>query len=135
MKIKFLIADEFRQEMNYKVTALGLFPDDTVIFIKGQRPANAPDNAPTGIERLSIMVVVSDIEGSHSYKGKIVDPNGQMIGKEHPFADNCLVKEGMSQSFVFEMKPFIFQLPGIYKFIFYIDDQPKEFPFEMRMQS
>jgi len=133
MRIKFLMAEEFRPEPNNKITVLGLFAGDTLIFNKGPRPEGVPEDAPIGLERLAFLLTISDLDGTHSFKGRVFEPNGQPMNSEQLLGNGIMIEEGMSHSIIYAMKPFIFKTRGVYKFVLYVDDIPHEFQFEIRL--
>lgn len=137
MKIKFLIAEEFRQETNNKIAALGVFPGDVVVLLKQAQVAKAvaQGSAPIALERLAFLVTVSELGGTHNFKGEILDPKGEK-SKEgtRQLGESITIQPGMTHSIVVESKPFVITEPGMYKFVFYVDETPYEFPFEIRNQ-
>lgn len=131
MKIKFLMAEEVRPELNGKSTVLGLFADD-VLLMQGKRPEDAPQEVPDGLERLTFLLNVSDIsEGLHHFKGNITDPSGAPYNPVSSLGDETIMK-GLSRSIVVEIKPFIIKSKGVYHFNLYVDDVLTSFPFEIR---
>lgn len=131
MKIKFLMAEEIRPEINGKSSVLGLFPDD-IIVVQANRPEGISPEIPDGIERLSFLLNVSDLpEGSHFFKGNITDPSGAAYNPLGSLGEET-IKKGFSRSIVVEVKPFIVKQKGIYHFNLYVDDLLTTFPFEVR---
>jgi len=141
VNIQFIIADEFRPEASGKVTSIGVYPGNHIILLKPQQ--DTPDTVIPMLERVAFLITISELEGSHNYSGKIIDPNGNSVIdpkinhiKEgvQPFGEGITIGEGMSHSFVFELKPFFIRTIGRYKFILYVDDTPHEFTFDIRKQ-
>lgn len=132
MKASFLIAEEVRPEASGKMTLLGLFPGDTIILHKGERPEGVPENAPAGLEKLTIMATISDTEGTYKVKGKIVDPSGKF--KELELGE-ATIQKGFSHSAIIELKPFLIKQPGIFHFEYIVGKKKFDFPFEVREQS
>lgn len=135
MKLKFLIAEEFRPEANNKISALGVFAGDVIILLK-KPDQPATEKALMGLERLAFLVTVSELDGTHNFKGAILDPNrNQMELGIKSLGDGVVIQPGLAHTVVVEAKPFVIKIPGIYTFVFYIDDDPYEFPFEIRTSS
>ncbi|WP_150102933.1 DUF6941 family protein [Sideroxydans lithotrophicus] len=141
MNLQFLIAEEFRPEASGKVTALGVYPGNYIILLKP--PQGIPDTAIPTLDRVAFLITVSELKGSHNYSGKIIDPNGNSVIDPNsnqikegvqPFGEGITIGEGMSHSFIFELKPFSIKTMGRYKFILYVDDAPHEFTFDIRKQ-
>jgi hypothetical protein len=131
MKIKFLMAEEIRPEINNKASIVGLFPDDVVVLIRN-RPADAPPEVPDGVERLSFLINVGELpEGVHKFKGIIITPSGEPYNPEMLLGEE-IAKKGFSHSLIVQLKPFIVKSRGIYHFNFYVDDLLTSFPFEIR---
>jgi len=131
MKIKFLIAEEIRPEMNNKATVIGLFSDDVVVMTSN-RPKDAPPEIPDGIDRLTFLINVSEIpEGLHKFKGQIITPTGEPYNPEMTLGEET-IKKGLSHSIIVQLKPFIVKNRGMYKFNVYIDDALTSLPFEIR---
>jgi hypothetical protein len=127
VKIKFLVADEFRAEAAGKQMALGLYADDIIILEPKSEVANG--GLPAGIDRLAFLINVSDVpEVKHIYKMQIIDPSGSPHGNEIPLGEYIIAK-GTSRSFVIEAKPFLIQGVGTYKLNFFIDDIIHTFSF------
>lgn len=131
MRIKFLVAEEVRSEVGGKFTVLGLIPDEVLIF-ESSRPANASAEIPDGIDRLALLLVVSDLaDGVHKFKGQIFDPIGEPYNPEIALGEG-VVEKGTSRSMIVELRPFIVKKYGIYHFDLYVDDELSSFPFEIR---
>lgn len=136
MKIKFLVAEEIRMEMGGKLTILGLFPDDNIRMIKGDRPEGASPDMPEGLERLAFLISISELSSKkiHKFKGRITDPSGAVYKPEESLGEGRIEK-GTSRSIIVEMKPFIVKTEGVYHFDFSIDKEVLSFPFEIREQA
>lgn len=132
MKASFLLAEEVRPEASGKMTLLGLFPGNTIILHKGERPEGVPENAPSGLEKLTIMATISDAEGVYRVKGKIVDPSGEV--KELKLGE-ATIKKGFSHSSIIELKPFLIKQSGIFHFEYVVGSKKFDFPFEVREHS
>lgn len=132
MKIKFLLADEFRAEAAGKQMALGLYADDIIILEHKEASKEvAKAGLPAGIDRLAFLINVSDVpEVKHIYKMQIIDPSGSPHGKEIPLGEHVIAK-GTSRSFVIEAKPFLIQGAGTYQLNFFIDDVIHTFSFTL----
>lgn len=132
MQIIFLVADEIRPEASSKQTILGLYPDNTIVLEQRPKlPASAekwPEGVPDGIERLAFLVNISEIEGVHSYKGQILDPEGNPHGPEISFGESILAQY-TSRTLVIEAKPFIIKGKGKYHFVLSIDEERHSLPF------
>ena len=133
MRIKFLMAEEFRPEPNNKITVLGLFAGETLILNKGPRPEGVPEDAPIGLERLAFMLIISDLDGTHDFKGSIFDPNGQAMSFEQQLGEGIMIEKGMSHIIINEVKPFIIKAAGTYTFVLHVDDNQEKFSFEIRL--
>ena len=65
--VRFFLADDMRQEVNGKVTAVGLYADNVIV---AEMSADDPDPTPervAGLPSLSILASVSVRPGQHSY--------------------------------------------------------------------
>jgi hypothetical protein len=135
MKVDFLIAEEVRPEANNKISVLGLFAGDTVIMIKGERPQGVPEDTPAGLERLSILSIISDApDGLHKFKGRLIEPSGELYRPESALGE-ATTKKGFSHTVIVELKPLIVKKSGIFRFEFFVDEEMFSYPFEIREQT
>lgn len=135
MKIKFLIAEDIRPEAGGKLTILGLFPDDNIVLAKEDYPEGVPPETPRGIEKIAILISVSDAPNRKlKFKGKITDPSGALYKPEMQLGEGR-VEKGTSRSFLVQIKPFIVEIEGVYIFDFYVNKEMYSFPFNIREQS
>lgn len=134
MKVNFLIAEEVRPEVNGKMTILGLFAGDIILLVKGARPEGVAADTPVGLERLAILVIIGETEGEHKFKGKLVEPSGELYKSELALGEATL-KKGFNHTIIVELKPFIVKQEGIFNFEFFVDDQKFTFPFEIRERN
>lgn len=133
MKIQFLVAEEIRPELGGKMTILGFMPNNTLL-ITSARPANAPEDAKDGIDRLALLVTISDVaDGVHKFKGQIFCPSGEPYNPETSFGEGAVAR-GTSHAIIFELKPFIIKEYGVYRFDFYVNNELEQFQFEIRIQ-
>ena len=125
MKTVFLIADEIRAETNGKQTVLGLYPDHTLLI----EDAPAPSDVPQAINRLSILINISDVpEGEHEFKGRILDPSGNVSGNPLDFGKLSVAK-GTSRSFIVGLQNFVLSGKVTYQFNLEIDGESYPCPF------
>ena len=135
MKVNFLIAEEVRPEANNKITVLGLFAGDIIIMIKGARPQGVPEGLPAGLERLSILAIISDApDGLHKFKGRLIEPSGELYRPESALGE-ATTKKGFSHTVIVELKPLIVKKSGIFRFEFFVDEEMFSYPFEIREQT
>lgn len=131
MKLNFFVADEIRPELNGKLTALGLFADNTVVLESQNETDTKKAGLPAGFDRLAFVVNISDAPGEkHSFKGQIVDPTGKNHGPEMLFGETVFGKNS-SRTIVIEAKPFVLNGTGTYYLNFYVDDVPHLFSFNI----
>lgn len=131
MKINFILAEEFRAEMGGKQTVLGLYPDSTILLESRAELKPSDLELPEGIERLAFLFNISDAsQGTHKFKGQIIDPSGNPHGPEMPLGEAEILK-GTSRSLIIETKPFLLKGKGTYQFNFYVDDVLYSFPFHI----
>ena len=133
MKVNFLIAEEVRLETNSKMSIIGLFAGDVIIFLKGERPEGVPEGTPAGMERLAILAIITDTYGVHNFKGRLIEPSGNLYQPEIALGD-ANIQEGFSHTIIVQLKPFIVRQPGIFRFEFFVDEEIFTFPFEIREQ-
>lgn len=134
MKVNFLIAEEIRPEIGNKLTVLGLYPGDIIIMLKGVAPQGASNDVSSGLERLSILATISGAnDGLHKFKGRIVEPTGQLYQPEAVFGE-AVTKQGFSHTVLIELKPFVVRRPGMFRFEFFVDDEMFTYQFEIREQ-
>jgi hypothetical protein len=133
MKVNFLIAEEVRPEANGKMSVIGLFAGDTIVVLKGKLPDGLPEDTPAGIDRLTILVIVVDAYGPHSFKGRLIEPSGNLYQPEMVLGDADILK-GNSHTLIVHLRPFIVRQPGVFVFEFFVDDVKFTFPFEVREQ-
>lgn len=131
MKLNFFVADEIRPELNGKLTALGMFADNTVVLESQNAMDSKKSGIPAGFDRLAFVVNISDAQGEkHSFKGQIVDPTGKNHGPEIPLGENVFGRNS-SRTIIVEAKPFVMNGTGTYYFNFYVDDVLHPFPFNI----
>lgn len=134
MKINFLIADEIRSEVTGKQTILGLYPDSTIIVRNAAKIDNTPPKIPRLIERVAILVNISDAPDSkHEYhiKGQFINPSEQPNGNEIDFGKR-IIEKGKSYTIVLQSKPFEIKGLGTYYFNLSIDGEVHKLPFNIK---
>jgi hypothetical protein len=132
MKFNFLIADEIRAEISGKQTVLGLYPDNTLLLENHSNTA-APGQ-PEAIERLTVLINISEAPGEHNVRGWFVDPSGNPAGEQIEFGRLPMV-EDKSCSLVIQAKPFIISEIGTYHFNLYVNDVLYQFPFNIKRRE
>lgn len=132
MKVKFYLGEEVRPEAGNKMTILGLFPDDNIVYCRPALPEGAPPDMPMGMEKLVLLISVSKAPNKKlKLKGILTDPNGGLYGAEFQLGE-AHIKKDASHSIILELKPFIIKSMGVYTFNFYVNKEIFPFPFEIR---
>lgn len=121
MNLNFYWCDDVIEQAHNKLMLIGLYADRVVLvpesYIKEQI-ANADDNNPAalGINKISVLINISDAEGDFHAKGQFYSPNGNTHGPQHDFGTISLIK-GRSANIIFQSAPFPFTDFGKYKLI------------------
>ena len=135
MKVAFLVCEEVRAELNNKITVIGLYAADVIIMLKENRPEGIPLDAPAGLDRLTILVTISEAtEGELDLRGNLINPTGE-FDQEGMTLGKANAINGIANSVVIEMKPFIVKETGIFKFELFVNEESFIFPFEIRKQA
>lgn len=133
MRIQFLMGDEFRVEVSKKVIGIGMYPAEVIIFTPAPKKEGVPEDAPIGLERLAFMFVVSELEGTHNFRGVILDPDKVPMGPEIFLGDGVVIEKSFSHLITYDAKPFRFKTGGIYHFVLFVDGAANDFTFEIRL--
>ena len=131
MKVKFLLCDEIRREIDGKLIALGVYLDDTLVMDMSRDIANPePEASPLiGIERLTFLINTSDCNGEHfKFSAQVYDPNGNTPGLEMDLGE-ATIEAGTSHNVIVESKPFVFSRHGTFRFDFRTNQTTHSFPF------
>ena len=145
LKVRFFLADDILQQIDGKMTLLGLYPDDTVIT---QMPLEAPEPTkenPVGFEGLAVLLCVQGLKGVHSISlgfddsvlvgaSMIRNAGGgpKMNADQTPF--DFKNGEGTS-NLITRLKPFVTSSFGKKTMVLKIDDEPHKFNFEIRRST
>lgn len=132
-RIRLYIADDFRQEVDNKVTAVGLYSDLVVVanVMPGTPPPTVED--PIVINGISAMITVGGLEGEHSVKLDFRDPlaagPAQVTGPQNVIFPTELGAVNLLVRF----QPFITGGPGKKLMVVTVDGEETALEFELRL--
>lgn len=135
MKVNFLICEEVRAELNNKITVVGLYAGDVIVILNERRPEGMPPDTPSGLDRLTILAIITEAaEGELDLKGNLINSTGEVDQEGIPLG-KAIARNGLSNTVLIEMKPFIVKEPGIFTFELFVNEEKFIFPFEIRKQD
>ena len=130
--VRLYLADDFRSEIDGKVTAVGLYTD--LVVVANMQPGTPPPSPekPLVIHSLSAMITVAGLEGMHLVSFEYVDetlPKASKGGepKEVDFAGKLT-----AGNLVVKFQPFVAGGFGKKRIVVKIDDESSNFEFEIR---
>lgn len=133
MKVNFLLCEEVRQELYNKCSLLGFFAGD-VIILDNKRAVGITEDLPIGIDKLVIVSIISDAQkGTFQIDGKILDPLNELY--QNFSVGTVTAETGLSNTILFEIKPFVVKLYGTYVYELKIGNELFRYNFEVREQS
>ena len=123
-KIKFLMCEQVRPEINKKISIMGLYPGDHIVFfpkVIGQFPYN--------LASLSFVFVFKDGVGEFDTDFEMIDPAGNSVQKVSlkPIILTAAVTGGV----VVNMNPTQFNAEGNYLAVLHLGNKRYDFPFEV----
>lgn len=134
MKNSFLMAEDFRQETNNKITAIGLYAAQAVLLLPqpGEEALTADQRfalLPTALDRLAFAVTTTEITGEHVVYLQILTPSGKLLMETEKstiqIAENL---KDFGHSYV--VRTNVFPIPEIGKYIcrYWVDKKHEDFP-------
>lgn len=137
MNVRYFISDDVRQEVNGKTSVVGLYADNVIVLNNQNTDGSVQSitkETPLAIDRLSILINVSDIVGLLEFEFQIIDPDGNSH-TEKATIGKAELEKGMSYNLIVQAVPFTFHIPGIYKLRFYVNGEFSDLPFEIRINQ
>lgn len=142
LQIKFFLADDILQQIDGKMTLVGLYPDNVVVT---QMPSEAPEPTkenPVGFEGLAVLLCVEGLKGMHSISlgfddsvivgaSMIRNAGGgpKLNADQTPF--DFKAEQGAT-NLITRLKPFITTSFGKKTIVLKVDGEPHELTFEIR---
>ena len=132
MTCRFFLADDIRQELHGKVTAVGLYSDNVVLV---ELPGGGPDPSlakPAAIASLAILASVSTPAGPHLFNVQLRDAKGAMPFGPFPPRSVISTKDAPASNIILRFQPLPFATFGLMHLTLQVDDASFEFTFEIR---
>ena len=121
-KIKFLMCEQVRPEINRKVSIMGLYPGDHIVFfpeVKGQYPYT--------LAALSFMFIFPDGVGEFDASFEMIDPAGNPVQKVS--LDSIILTAGGTGGIVVNINTVQFNAEGDYFAALHLGNKRYDFPF------
>jgi hypothetical protein len=126
--IKFILAEDIRNESDGKFSLLGVFPGER--FAIGGEPPPGLTNAAFFIQSLIFLFIISGgDEGKHPGHFKIIGPDKKTVVMDTPINQPVEIMKGRSAVFVSGLKPFLGPAFGTYTAQLQIGGNKYKFPF------
>lgn len=112
---RFYLADDVRSELNGKVTLVGLYPDDTIVF---EMPAGIPDptpEVPIGSEGITILCTLFGFTGSAVFDLALRGNEPGSTGQTHQ-ASLHVEKDAAHVNMISKFRPLLVQSFGVKTF-------------------
>ncbi|UVA80488.1 hypothetical protein [Pandoraea commovens] len=136
MKAKFYLAEDARAEVSGKLTLLGLYPNDVIVFAEGP-DVTTPEGevAKVALPKLCIVSTVSGLDdGEYELKASLYSANGKeamppstVISKFKASPD----VEGHTS--IMQLAPFVAEAMGKCKFVLEVGPHTVTYEFELRV--
>lgn len=139
MKVRYYLGDDVRQEMNNKVSISGLYADNRLVISNNyiQETNDATKNGDQVmyfIDRLTLLINISEIDGEVELEGQFLDPNNNPHGDLHNLGKVKLTSN-QSHNIIIQSNPFPFPKAGVYKFKLLINKEPEIVEFEIQFSD
>jgi len=133
MKIKHYICEDVRQEIQGKITLNGLYPDDCLVLpeIIAQGPGVQEY---TAVDRLMVLVNVSDDIGEKKIVTELLNPDGEIHGVNADIG-TILLEEGKSANIIMNLAAFPVPTEGTYIIRVFIGDFKYDIPLTLRLEK
>ncbi|HSH86864.1 MAG TPA: hypothetical protein VK958_06395 [Methylophilus sp.] len=133
MKFRHFICEDIRQELNGKVTLTGVYPDDCLLM---PEILNQDENAKeiTAIERLMLLVNISELDKDTEVFAEILKPDGTIHGVTQPLGTTKAVKN-RSFNVIMNLSGFPVPIAGIYTIKLRIDENQYEVPINIQLEN
>ena len=137
MNAKFFLAEDVRAEPGGKLTVVGMYPDDSILF-QGPLPGVmfTPDASP-GMPKLCIVCVLIGLgPGTYSLVGTLSDPVGTALVDHASLGTVVVPSEGShAHTTVVQIAPFVAKELGDYTFVLSSNGINVSYVFSVRRDS
>jgi hypothetical protein len=133
--VRFYLADDMRQEVGGKVTAVGLYTDNVIVAEMLPDDPDPSDERLAAVGGISILANVSTSPGEHKYQLEI-DPSSVVpqIAQASSSHDGKSLA-GESMNLIMRIAPLPFKSFGMVHVVLRIDGSPHRFSFEIRRRN
>ncbi len=125
--VKFLLAEDIRQEALNKSSLLGLIPGER-FNVGGAPPAGAPANVAFALPSLAFFFVITGGEGTYKGRFKILGPDKKIVIVDMPIDKPIELTAGKAAVFATASKPFVGPGFGTYSVQLELDKAKFAFP-------
>lgn len=131
VRCRFFLADDLRQEVGGKVSAIGLYSDDVIVLqLPTEEPAPTVEK-PIGFEGICVLISLSGLVGTRECNFELLGPTGTPILRAAP-ASVDFPTAANSVNLISKFRPFICTQFGKFKFAARIGEHRFEYEFEIR---
>lgn len=125
-----LVADDIRQEQGGKLTLVGVYSGNNIIF---ELPENAPANARPVLPALSVYAAFLDGEGEYSARIDLLSPSDQILVSAGPFP----AKKSLDENMILNCRwaPVNFPQDGKYTIKVSLDDREFKYVLDVKESS
>jgi hypothetical protein len=125
--IKFLLAEDIRQEALNKSSLLGLMAGER-FAVAGAPPAGAPQNVAIALPSLAFVFVITGGEGTFPGRLKILAPDKTTVVVDAPAEKPLELASGKACLFALTARPFVGPAFGTYSVQLKVDKATFSFP-------
>jgi hypothetical protein len=125
--IRFTLCDDIRQEVNGKVSLMGIYAADKVVLLD---PKPIPEQKALAVlPSMALAFFIANAEGSLNMSVQLVPPSGA----KSPVLNigPVVAEKGRSAITGAFLRPFVVQEYGTHKVLLHLDDRKYEFSFEV----
>lgn len=127
--MRLLVADDIRQEVNGKVSLIGLFPDNIVVAHPWSGSPEPSQDNPLGFEALSFMIVITGLQGRHEATLAFIDDS---LPSPAPFQRQLEFSEHGAAHVLLRVRPYVTGRYGQKFLEVGIAGHKERLPFEVR---
>ena len=133
--VRFYLADDMRQEVGGKVTAVGLYADNVIVAEMSPDDPDPTANQVAAVGGISILANVSTSPGDHKYQLEI-DPSSVVPPlAQSPSSHVGTQRAGDTTNLIMRLAPLPFTRYGMVHVVLRIDGEPHRFSFEIRRRN
>ena len=128
--VRLFVCDDVRQELNKKLSLVGLYADGVVIVYRMPDAPEGPPDKPLMLDSLTLLIVVSGLVGSHKLVVRLLDEPADLrkpIERNSDFGDGS-----RSATLIAKFRPYAVPAFGLRRVLVEVDGRSHKLTFEIR---